>query len=102
MHVITVTKENFYTEVSTSEIPVLLDFWASWCAPCKMLSPLVDEIAAEHPEIRVGKVNVDEQSDLATQFGIMSIPTLVLVKNGKLAARLVGAHPKSKIEEMIR
>ena len=74
---------NFQEEVLNSEVPVLLDFWASWCGPCRMVSPIVDQIAAEHPEWKVGKINVDEEQALAAQFGIMSIPTLVVMKDGK-------------------
>ena len=82
-NVITVTSENFESEVLNSEKPVLVDFWASWCGPCRMLSPIVDEIAEEVQTIKVGKVNVDEQQDLAGKFGVMSIPTLILFKNGQ-------------------
>ena len=82
-NVITVTSENFESEVLNSEKPVLVDFWASWCGPCRMLSPIVDEIAEEVQTIKIGKVNVDEQQDLAGKFGVMSIPTLILFKNGQ-------------------
>ena len=84
MAVITITKENFEAEVLKSAQPVLLDFWASWCGPCRMLSPIVDEVAEERTDVKVGKVNVDEQPDLAAEFGVMSIPTLLLFENGKL------------------
>lgn len=97
MAVITITKENFAQEVLQSEKPVLLDFWASWCGPCRMLSPIVDEVAEERSDIKVGKVNVDEQPDLAAQFGVMSIPTLLVFKNGKLVNQTVGARPKSGV-----
>ena len=82
MAVLTITKDNFKTEVVESDKPVLLDFWASWCAPCMMQSPIVDELAEEHPELKVGKVNVDEQPQLAAAFGVESIPTLVIIKDG--------------------
>ena len=82
MAVITITKENFEAEVLKSAQPVLLDFWAAWCGPCRMLSPIVDEVAEERTDVKVGKVNVDEQPDLAAEFGVMSIPTLLLFENG--------------------
>ena len=97
MSVININKNNFQNEVLNSEKPVLLDFWAPWCGPCRMVSPVVDEIASERGDIKVGKVNVDEQPELAAQFGVMSIPTLVVMKNGKLANKTVGAKPKAQI-----
>ncbi len=97
MSVITISKENFETEVLKSDKPVLLDFWASWCGPCRMVSPVVDEIAEERTDIKVGKVNVDEQQELAAQFNVMSIPTLVVVKGGVEVNRTVGAQPKNSI-----
>lgn len=101
MAVFTITKENFEQEVLKSEKTVLLDFWAAWCGPCKMLSPVVDAIAEERPDIKVGKINVDEQSALATEFQVMSIPTLVVIQEGKVVNRLMGAVPKEKILEML-
>ena len=101
MSVTNINKNNFQNEVLNSEKPVLLDFWASWCGPCRMVSPIVDEIAAERGDIKVGKVNVDEQPELAAQFGVMSIPTLVVMKGGKVVNQMVGARPKSQILAML-
>ena len=97
MAVITITKENYENEVLKSDKPVLLDFWATWCGPCRMVSPIVDEIANERDDIKVGKINVDEQGELAMQFRIVSIPTLIEMKNGELANKAVGAMPKEEI-----
>ncbi len=101
MSVITITKENFDQQVLQNPKPVLLDFWASWCGPCRMLSPVVDEIAQENDAIAVGKINVDEQPELATQFGVMSIPTLMVFKDGKAVNTSVGVVPKAKILSML-
>lgn len=98
---ITVNKTNFEKEVLQSAKPVLVDFWASWCGPCRMLSPILDEVAAEHPEITLAKINVDEEQDLAMQFQIMSIPSLLLFKEGKPVATSVGLRPKEDIESML-
>lgn len=98
MAVITITKENYNEEVINSSVPVLLDFWATWCGPCRMLSPIVDDIANEvEGKAKVGKINVDEQPELAQQFGIMSIPTLVFMKNGEMTAKEVGVRSKQAI-----
>ena len=99
-NVITVTSENFESEVLNSEKPVLVDFWASWCGPCRMLSPIVDEIAEEVQTIKIGKVNVDEQQDLAG--GVMSIPTLILFKNGQPVNKSVGAKSKAALLDFIK
>ena len=101
-NVITVTSENFESEVLNSEKPVLVDFWASWCGPCRMLSPIVDEIAEEVQTIKIGKVNVDEQQDLAGKFGVMSIPTLILFKNGQPVNKSVGAKSKAALLDFIK
>ena len=101
MSVITITKDNFKSEVSQSDKTVLLDFWASWCGPCRMLSPVVDEIAGECSDIKVGKVNVDEQPELASAFQVMSIPTLVVIRNGKIVNQSVGVRPKQQILAML-
>ena len=101
MSVIHIDRNNFASEVLHSDKPVLLDFWASWCGPCRMVSPIIDEIAAARSDVRVGKINVDEQPELARQFGIMSIPTLVVMKNGRIVNQAVGARPRSAIESML-
>ena len=101
MAVVTITTENFAQEVLHSDKPVLLDFWASWCGPCRMLSPIVDEVAEERTDVKVGKVNVDEQPELARRFGIMSIPTVMVFKNGALHAQAVGVQTQQKLEEML-
>lgn len=101
MNTIKITKSNFEEEVLKSEKPVLLDFWASWCMPCKMISPVVDEIAKEVPGIKVGKVNIDEQPELASAFNVMSIPTLAVMKGGKIVNTMVGVRPKASIMKML-
>ena len=101
MNTITITKDNFNTEVLQASQPVLLDFWAPWCGPCRMLAPVLDQIAAERTDIKVGKVNVDNEPELARQFGVMSIPTLVVMKDGQAVAQTVGVQPKEAILRMI-
>ena len=101
MAVINITKENFAQEVLHSEKPVLLDFWASWCGPCRMLSPVVDEVAEERTDVKVGKVNVDEQPELAQAFGIASIPTLLVIRDGRTVNRAVGVRSKEEILQML-
>ena len=102
MSVITITKDNFESEVLKSPVPVLLDFWATWCGPCRMVSPIVDEIAEESDgSYKVGKINVDEQGELSMQFRIVSIPTLIVMKNGEVANKAVGAMPKEEILNLL-
>lgn len=102
MSVVNITVENFEAEVVNSDKPVLVDFWALWCGPCQMLSPLVDQVAEEVTSVKVGKVNVDEQPDLAVKFGVMSIPMLILFENGEAVKKSVGAVPKSQILDFIK
>ena len=101
MSVIHIDNANFQQEVALSDKPVLLDFWASWCNPCRMLSPVLDEVAAERPDIKVCKINIDEQPELASRFQIMSIPTLMVVKEGRIVDKAMGARPKRQILKMI-
>lgn len=101
MSVIKITKENYQEAVLNEKKKVLLDFWAPWCGPCRMVSPIVDEIAEERSDIVVGKVNVDEEIELASQFRVMSIPTLVVLQNGEVANRVVGARPKADILKLL-
>ncbi|MDY4255207.1 MAG: thioredoxin [Oscillospiraceae bacterium] len=101
MSVLKISKDNFQNEVINSESTVLLDFYADWCGPCRMVSPIVDEIAEERADIKVGKINVDEESELAERFGIFSIPALVVIKDGKIVNQSVGARPKAQILAML-
>lgn len=101
MSAISITKQNFQKEVVQSSKPVLLDFWASWCGPCRMVSPIVEEIAQERPDVKVCKINIDEQRELAEQFQIMSIPTLMVVRDGQVVRQAVGARPKNQILYML-
>ena len=101
MSAIDINKNNFQDEVMNSEKPVLLDFWAPWCGPCRRVVPIVEEIAKERPDIKVGKVNVDLESELASQFGVMSIPTLGVIKDGQIVNQSMGARPKNAILAML-
>ena len=101
MSAVNINNQNFHSEVMESDKKVLLDFWAPWCGPCRMVVPIVEEIAAERSDIKVGKINVDENPDLASRFGIMSIPTLVVMENGKIVNKATGARPKAAILNML-
>ena len=101
MSAININKHNFQNEVMNSDKPVLLDFWAPWCGPCRMVVPIVEEIARERKDIKVGKINVDEQPELASRFGVMSIPTLVVMKDGKIVNQAIGVRPKNAILGML-
>ena len=98
-----ITRENFENEVMKSDIPVLIDFWAPWCGPCRMMGPIIEQLAEEYEgKAKVGKVNVDEESELSQAFGVMSIPTIVLVKDGKIVKQVVGARPKAEVKAMLQ
>ena len=101
MSAIKVNKMNF-EEIKASEKPVLLDFYADWCGPCKMVSPIIDEIADENPDFVIGKINVDQEGELASEFGVMSIPTLVVMKNGEVVNKVTGARPKAQILALLK
>ena len=101
MAIINLTIENFEQEAVKSDKKVLIDLWASWCGPCRMIAPVLEEIAAERPDIKVCKVNVDEQSELASKFQVLSIPMLVVMKDGEIAAKTIGAQPKASIEKFV-
>ncbi len=101
MSILTITKENYDSEVKNSKVPVMLDFWATWCGPCRMVSPIIDEIAEENSDIKVGKVNVDEQPELAEQFDIHVIPTIIVIKNGEVAATSVGYKEKAEFLKLL-
>lgn len=101
MAAINITNNNFHSEVVNSDKKVLLDFWAGWCGPCRMVSPVIDQIAQERPDIKVGKINVDEQPELANQFKVFSIPTLLVMENGQIIQKNVGAKPKHEILAML-
>ena len=96
-----VTKENFDKEVMQAEGTVLVDFWAAWCGPCRMIAPAVEKIAEEHPEVKVCKINIDDEQELAIRHGVMSIPTLMVVKNGEIANKAIGLRPKEEIEALL-
>lgn len=103
MEILTLTRDNFDKEALEAQEPVLVDFWASWCGPCRMFSPIVDEFAEENEgRVKVGKVNIDEEPELASRYGVMSIPTAILFRNGEAAATLVGVQPKEKLEELLK
>ena len=102
MSAVNIDLNNFHQEVLNSDKPVLLDFWAPWCGPCRMVVPMVEQIARERPDIKVGKINIDEEFELANRFGIMSIPTLMVLKDGRIVKKAMGARPKQAILELLQ
>ena len=102
MAIIDLTKENFQAEITKSAKPVLVDFWAVWCGPCQMMAPILHELEAEMPDVQIGKVNVDEQMDLARQFRVVSIPTLIIFKNGQEVQRMVGVTSKEELKDALK
>ena len=102
MSTVEVTKDNFQSEVINSDKPVLVDFWVAWCGPCRMVAPILEEIATENPDIKVAKVNVDEQQELAAQFGIMSIPTIIAFKDGKQHGKSIGVRSKQDLVKLVK
>ena len=102
MAIIDLTKENFQGEITKSDKPVLVDFWAVWCGPCQMMAPILHELEAEMPDVQIGKVNVDEQMDLARQFRVVSIPTLIIFKNGQEVQRMVGVTSKEELKDALK
>ena len=102
MAIIDLTKENFQAEVTKSDKPVLVDFWAVWCGPCQMMAPILHELETEMPDVQIGKVNVDEQMDLARQFRVVSIPTLIIFKNGQEVQRMVGVKSKEELKDALK
>ena len=100
---VTITDQNFQSEVLASDLPVLIDFWATWCGPCRAIAPAVEELAKEYKgKVKVGKMDIDAQQDTPAKYGVMSIPTLLLFKNGQVADQIVGAVPKAKLDQMIK
>ncbi len=102
MAIIDLTKENFQAEITKSDTPVLVDFWAVWCGPCQMMAPILHELETEMPDVQIGKVNVDEQMDLARQFRVVSIPTLIIFKNGQEVQRMVGVTSKEELKDALK
>ncbi len=102
MGVLHITKENFEQEVLKSEVPVLVDFWATWCGPCQMMLPIVEQLAAEMPDVKIGKINVDEEEELAEKYQVMSIPNFIVFKDGEVAANVVGGRSKEELKQLLQ